>query len=251
MNEYKSNNKCQSCDYGYFKTKDEKCVYCRSEQYGGPGCYECGYENQNGVETNNIICKNCFSLENYFQDYYSDLNEYVQNEYFDTTILSPNGKCYNYRFDLKEKCLKYEYDNNNNLVCKICLYGYYLDSNGKCIDYTDKIEIKSNCKSLDFSINNLMFSFKPSTNQVTQIVSNKENNIYHYINAFNTLNEYIKDKNIIKTTCGVCESGYYINNKGVCDILTTEQCTGRFIIQNIDERNLFCSQLCSEKYYHL
>ena len=36
LNEYKPYNKCQTCKYGYFKTKEEKCVYCRSEQYGGP-----------------------------------------------------------------------------------------------------------------------------------------------------------------------------------------------------------------------
>ena len=29
LNEYKSNNKCQECKFGYFKTKDDKCVYCR------------------------------------------------------------------------------------------------------------------------------------------------------------------------------------------------------------------------------
>ena len=44
LNEYKSNNKCQECKFGYFKTKDDKCVYCRSEKYGGPACYECGYK---------------------------------------------------------------------------------------------------------------------------------------------------------------------------------------------------------------
>ena len=31
LNEYFPNEKCQSCKYGYFKTKDEKCIYCRSE----------------------------------------------------------------------------------------------------------------------------------------------------------------------------------------------------------------------------
>ena len=46
LNEYKSNNKCQECKFGYFKTKDDKCVYCRSEKYGGPACYECGYKQE-------------------------------------------------------------------------------------------------------------------------------------------------------------------------------------------------------------
>ena len=51
LNKYKENNKCQRCKYGYFKTREEKCIYCRSEQYGGPGCNECGYEiDKNGIE---------------------------------------------------------------------------------------------------------------------------------------------------------------------------------------------------------
>ena len=32
LNEYKSKNKCQTCKYGYFKTKDELCIYCKSEK---------------------------------------------------------------------------------------------------------------------------------------------------------------------------------------------------------------------------
>ena len=59
----KENNKCQRCKYGYFKTKDEKCVLCSSEKSGGHGCSECTYEkNQNGEDTDNIICKGCYSL---------------------------------------------------------------------------------------------------------------------------------------------------------------------------------------------
>ena len=69
LSEYKNNNKCEYCKYGYFKTKEEKCVYCRSEEYGGPACYECGYEqDENGNETNNIICKDCYSYNNYHGD---------------------------------------------------------------------------------------------------------------------------------------------------------------------------------------
>ncbi len=73
LNEYKENKKCQRCKYGYFKTKDEKCIYCSSEQYGGPGCFECGYETDaNGIETDNIMCKGCYPSYSYFypNDYY-------------------------------------------------------------------------------------------------------------------------------------------------------------------------------------
>lgn len=44
LNEYKNSKKCQSCKYGYFKKEEDLCAYCRSEVYGGPSCYECGYE---------------------------------------------------------------------------------------------------------------------------------------------------------------------------------------------------------------
>ena len=31
LSEYKKNNTCQRCKYGYFKTKIGKCIYCASE----------------------------------------------------------------------------------------------------------------------------------------------------------------------------------------------------------------------------
>ena len=57
---YKSKSICQTCKDGYFKTKEGKCVYCRSEKYGGPACYKCGY-----CQDNKIICQNCFSIYDY------------------------------------------------------------------------------------------------------------------------------------------------------------------------------------------
>ena len=36
--EFISNKKCHICEKGYFKTKEGKCVYCKSEKYGGPAC---------------------------------------------------------------------------------------------------------------------------------------------------------------------------------------------------------------------
>jgi hypothetical protein len=41
LSEYQPNKKCEFCKDGYFLTKEGLCVYCRSENYGGPGCYEC------------------------------------------------------------------------------------------------------------------------------------------------------------------------------------------------------------------
>ena len=93
LDEYKKNKKCQSCKYGYFKTKEESCVYCRSEKYGGPACYECEYEeDKDGKETDNIICKDCFSSNSYTSDSFN-------------SIISSDGKCYSYKYDLSELCM--------------------------------------------------------------------------------------------------------------------------------------------------
>ena len=46
LKEYQANKKCHYCNIGYFKTKEETCVYCRSSEYGGPGCDRCDYEDE-------------------------------------------------------------------------------------------------------------------------------------------------------------------------------------------------------------
>ena len=81
---YLSEKKCQICKPGYFKTKDESCVYCRSEKNGGPACNKCEYEkNANEKETGNIKCANC--------------NQIYQ-------VLNSKGKCYNCKTDLFNEC---------------------------------------------------------------------------------------------------------------------------------------------------
>lgn len=54
---YISNKKCHKCKPTYFKTKNEKCINCKSDNYGGSGCLKCKYAlDNNNVETNDIIC---------------------------------------------------------------------------------------------------------------------------------------------------------------------------------------------------
>ena len=107
LNEYFPNEKCQSCKYGYFKTKEETCIYCRSEKYGGPGCYNCGYEeDENGKETDNIICKNCFNNENDISLINRDF------DHFYGSVLTSEGKCYNCKYNLSDNCLKCDMINN-------------------------------------------------------------------------------------------------------------------------------------------
>ena len=126
LNEYLPNKKCQSCKYGYFKTKEETCIYCRSEKYGGPGCYNCGYEeDENGEETDNIICKNCFNNENDISTINWDFDRFYGS------VLTSEGKCYNCKYNLSDNCLKCDMI-NNKLGCTLCKPGYFLYSECEC-----------------------------------------------------------------------------------------------------------------------
>ena len=268
LNEYKPYNKCQYCKYGYFKTKDDTCIYCRSEKYGGPSCYECGYEeDKNGIETDNIICKTCFSINNYFiffklfynihddDYYYNYYNNYIyhSHDYFDTALLSSNGKCYGNEKGSSKRCLKYELDkdntNINKLKCTICSIGYYLDSNGNCISYTDKLEKIPNCDSYKFNIIDIhLFDMYFYPNGEEKIDAHFAFDRKDYSDIFNLLNEKVNNlKSQVKTICLYCKTGYYVNDEGKCEILDVEKCTGRFVIQNIDRRMSNCYSLCYQK----
>ena len=124
LDEYKEKNKCQKCKYGYFKTKDEKCVYCRSEQYGGPGCDECGYQlDENGIETDNIICKGCYpnylNFSSKTNDYFYYYYDYYNNHYHYGYGSYSN---YLYQYDYSHYFNYYYHNNSYNtiLFCHFC-----------------------------------------------------------------------------------------------------------------------------------
>ena len=253
LEEYKPLNKCQICKYGYFKTKEETCVYCRDEKYGGPACYECGYKEDN------IICKECFSINKYYKEYNEDdnCNSYYNNDFYkyikdnyDSSFLSSNGKCYyGLEDDLPENCFKYEIIKDKNItkmVCKVCILGYYLDSNGKCINFIDKIEKLQNCRYQYYIIDQFRMSLYVGNQN--EIKNRYYLSIKEHSDNFNNFNEYIKSVNFsIETVCG--SAGYFINDEGQNEILDINQCTGRFIIQNIERRMDNCIDLCNEKDY--
>ena len=182
LEEYLNNNKCQSCKYGYFKTRNETCVYCSSEEYGGPACYECGYEiDKDGLETNNIICTDCHSKDKYIQFNYIT---YYNNYCYSNSALSHNGKCYSCKYSLSESCLKCEFNNVNKLVCTFCAPGYYLDSEGKCISIMNKIEKIQNCKNQQFTIGKILYHF------YNYDINNNYLKIYNYEDRRNYNNNF-------------------------------------------------------------
>ena len=251
LNEYKNNKKCETCKYGYFKTKDGKCIYCRSEQYGGPACYECGYgEDENGQETDNIICKKCYSNSysyysynyitnyNYNYDYYGPLQPINEEP-----LISSQGKCYDCKLEFSDNCDKCEFvkndDGTEKLKCSKCKESYYLSQEGKCIYYYGLIEKIPNCNSYNFSIGNLNLTAEYG---YVRIYNN-----YNYYNGqnqnFNGFN-YNDIKGTIKSICKLCNYGYVLNEDGQCDKITFEQCTFVSIMKKQGNWREACRQFC-------
>ena len=240
LNEYKSNNKCQTCKYGYFKTKDDLCIYCRSEQYGGPACYECGYElDKTGKETDNIICKNCYSFfaYNYLDEYY---NRDYENKYF-TSVLSEKKKCYNCQYELSDLCLKCKFETDDKeLKCNLCPPGYYIDSDGNCINFADKVETLPNCNYYRFIIGN--YNFTKSDYDI-----NYGDNI-EYVNLKEYNDALSNAKSPISSNCTGCDEGYILNKKGECEYYDYNKCTGKYILEDLYPRLSACEDLCTSNY---
>ena len=257
LNEYKNSKKCQSCKYGYFKTKEDLCVYCRSEAYGGLSCYECGYEeNEKGEETNNIICKDCYSYDDYHNFYYFWSSSKFKTF---TSTLSPEGKCYNCQFYLSDLCLKCEF--KTKLICTLCIPGYYLDSQGNCISLLNKITMMTNCEEQFFSIddNSNFFLYDKDSEYAYKYNYNynPEKNLYFnfYEKKFNhsEYNEILRNYNFsIKGKCQKCKTGYYYSYEGKCEEpnnIEIENCTGSYMIQDYygeNDRIAKCTALCSK-----
>ena len=244
LEQYFYKNKCQICKYGYFKTKTETCIYCSSEEYGGPACYECGYEIKNGIETNNIICKDCYSMNKYIVF----LDEYYNNSYYYTnSALSPNGKCYNCKYSLSESCLECQFNFAGKLMCTLCAPGYYLDAEGKCISYIDKILKIPNCDKHKFDNSvTIYYFFDIAINNNYLYFYNTEDKMNYKKNFYDN-NEVLKNiKNPIKASCLKCKEDYYLNDKGECIIFDFNNCIGRNnIVKNIN----ICINICEKKGY--
>ena len=246
LEEYLKNNKCQSCKYGYFKTRNEICVYCGSEEYGGPACYECGYDiDKDGKETDNIICKDCYSKEKYIN--FDDNIDYSKY-YYSNSALSSNGKCYNCKYSLSESCLKCKFNENDKLVCALCAPGYYLDSEGKCLSFINKIKKINNCNSHQISIGKILYGFNDNDifNNYLHFHNNEDKyNYYNNNTYYNNYNEDLKKYiDSIESTCTECSDGYYLEENGECVIYDFKNCIG---YNNIKERRNYCHSLCYKK----
>ena len=246
LNEYKRNNKCQMCKYGYFKTKEEKCVYCSSEEIGGLGCYECGYEtNENGIETNKIICKICYSDINNLFGYYNDYS-YLNFENLNSPLLSKEGKCYNCQIQFSENCKNCELLKDENgiesLKCISCISGYYLTPEGNCVNILNLIPRIANCQEYlffsgnkNFKLNIYDYSFSIS---FSSYIDNDA--IYKDI-YFTVLKDYEKK-------CLSCRAGFYLNDNGICEELNYDKSSFNSILSNYEKLGRACSSFCQYNY---
>ena len=236
--EYKSKNKCHYCKPGYFKTKDESCIFCRAEEYGGPACDKCGYTiDEKGKETNDIKCEICKGINK---------------------AMSSDGKCVNCKNKLSDKCERCKFVKNGKteeLKCTLCKTGYYLDSNNNCISFLDYIEKISNCYEMSFNIGNLSCTYDIYSNYIYCKIPDYYDDYYNSNNSdiyVNYINENLKGvKSPIKGTCQACEYGYYLNDKNLCVEVKLEDCTLSSIIQNKEKLLYECKNYCNDKHFAL
>ena len=247
--EYK--DKCQYCKNGYFKTNEEKCVYCRSKKYGGPACYECGYEeNEDKEKTGNITCKDCFSYFKYLKKYRKDYNYYYENfNYFDSVLYK--GKCDNCR-SFSESCIRCEF-NDDGFKCLLCSPGYYIDDSGNCISFMNKIKLIPYCREHSFYIGNYSFNLIIYNDKVLIEMDYDIKKLYEDYNEYNKVLEDIKDKQEIETKCVSCKNdyfqdSYFLNEKNECKVVKMDLCKGATIVNN-PELISKCQSLCSENNF--
>ena len=233
LNEYKSNKKCQMCKYGYFKTKEETCVYCNTEKYGGPSCYECGYEvDKIGKETDKIICKVYYP---YYYDDYNILTGPDDNIYYNSSgLLISDNKCY-YCGIMLPYCNSCEFKKNNEgakyLICKSCIMGYYLNDKGICIRISSLITPVKFCEKYKLTYQSKSYRITFFNDEQSESIENEGSNIV--INS---------GSNGISSHCTKCYTDYYLD-QNECKELNYEMCS--FIsFKNLLEH---CINFCSEK----
>ena len=182
---------------------------------------------------------------------YIDFNyDFYQNRYYFTnSALSPNGKCYNCKYSLSESCLECTFSPYGKLICTLCAPGYYLDSEGKCITYMDKIVKIPNCDRHKFDNSMTIYYFFDTDINNNYLYFYYNQDKINYKNYFSSNNVYLKNiKNPIKASCLKCKEGYYLNDNGECIIFDLSNCIGR---NNILEKKDYCESLCEKKGYPL
>ena len=188
--------------------------------------------------------------------------------------INSNGKCFKCKRS-SENCLicgfKLNDDNTENLVCTICEPGYYLNIDGKCINYLNYMERIPNCEKYSYSFNDITYcigsSFSSSfcKNSGVRYSSGYEDKDYYSIesNSYSYIKSNIgkKDFNVpiinstFKAKCIQCNSEYYLNSEGECVEISDEDCSFVSIAYDITPKRLMmCEHFCwniNKIYYEI
>ena len=127
--DYIKKNKCLYCKPGFFKTKNESCIYCRARKNGGPSCKECEYiKYPNGTDSEEIRCKRCNDL------------------------LSQNKRCFNCKDEVGPGCSKCIFeDGKDNLICEKCENNYKSNNEGFCTNIQSYYNDIPHCAKYNYS----------------------------------------------------------------------------------------------------
>ena len=228
LDEYLQKKQCQSCKYGYFKDKNNQCIYCKSEKNGGPACYECGYDDDN---ENNIICKNCYS-----NSFISIYDIYYDRDNYNQPALSSDGKCYDCQLEFSEYCRECGFvlnsDGTETLKCTKCSVGHYLSPEGRCISYLSLIHTTEHCGRYNVLIGDKNFD-----------ISVYSGNEYNYGSIYNFKITSDDIKGPIKSTCLECNYRYFLNEEGKCEYLSFDKCTFLSVLNDYEEKGYPCRNI--------
>ena len=171
--------------------------------------------------------------------------------------LNSKGKCYNCQIELFTECEICKFiliDDNEKLVCTLCKKGYYLDSNGNCVNL-EKIQ---NCRRNIYKINSNFFIYYYSYNDLYYSFYDNDSDYYISHSDIYNYNESIKEFininlrqfNLSKSPiCDYCEIGFYKNSENSCIPIKIENCSIISMIKN--NLHYECYLFCSINQYPL
>ena len=239
IDEYKKLNKCQFCGEGFFKTKNDSCIFCKAKNNGGPACELCEYKkDENGNDSDEIKCKFCLS----------------------NNILNSDGRCFNCKDELGQECtncafIKTDDNYTEILECTKCSNNYNLNWKGHCISYKSYYQKLPQCSSFSYDIIriNKYICTEYIENKEMQVTINDLSIIFPIQNKCikKELNkDYSPENNfIIKTKCSQCKKGFYKDINGNCEGLSIETCSYISILESNEQKYNDCKNFCNNNSF--
>ena len=136
------------------------------------------------------------------------------------------------------------------MTCVLCVPGYYLNSENKCVNLIDYIQIIPNCIEQKFSIGNIEFYIDYYNSENIDIYLDYSSRNYFY--DYNYYNEIVNNIiNPINTNCTICQEGYFMNKRLECEILSLDKCTLNYIqiANNSFDFINDCNEICANNNF--